>query len=135
MQLQGGAGTDRGERSFDHVLDRAHFCRSERKQETATRVENRADSHRHRVLRHRLERTKHLAVIAQRLFGKNFDPCTRTERTGGLIESDVSVAPKAEELDIDAARGVDAVFVRATLGVKILRDAIRYVRAPDVDVD
>ena len=43
-------------------------------QQAAPCVENGADAHRQRMLRHRFDGTEDLAVILQRLLGENLDP-------------------------------------------------------------
>ena len=135
VELQRGAGANRGERAFDHVFDGADFGGAEGEQQAASRVENGADAHRERVLRHRVEGTEDGAIIAECLFGEDLDPRARTQRAGGFVETDVAVAAEAEELDVDPAGVENALFVTAALGVKIGRRAVGHVGALWVDVD
>ncbi len=135
VKLESGTGTNCGERTFDHVFDGADFRGTEREEQAAARIKDGADAHRECVFRHGVEGAEDRAVITERLLGEDLNPRARAERAGGLIEADVTVAAEAEELDVDAARVEDALFVAAALGVKIGRRANGHVGALLVDVD
>ena len=87
------------------------------------------------MLGHGIEGAEDFAVILQGLLGENLDPSARAEGAGRFVETDVTVAAEAEQLDVDAAGLDDAGFVGAALGVEIGRDAVRNMGAGDVDVD
>ena len=135
VELERGAGADRGQRTLDHVFDGADFGGTEGEEEAAAGIEDGADTHGEGMLRHGVEGAENGAVVAERLLGENFDPSAGAERTGGFVEADVAVAAETEQLDIDAAGVEDTLFVTAAFGVEIGRGAVGHVRAGWVDVD
>ena len=135
VQLEGGPGADGGEWTLDHVLDGANLGRPECEQEDSARVEDGADAHGESVLRHVFEGAENGTVILEGLLGEDFYPRAGAQRAGGFVEADVTIAPQTEQLDINATRIEDALFVTAAFDMHVLRRAIGDVGVLLINVD
>ncbi|MPN15909.1 hypothetical protein SDC9_163245 [bioreactor metagenome] len=135
MELKRAAGHHRRDRPFDRLRRDLRLFRAGDQHHHAGGVENGADPHGEGPLRHRLGRIEIDTVLLIGFRREGFRPGTAAERGDRLVESDMSVVTDAEQLKVDASRIADRLLVAAPLGELVLRQSVRQVRVPDVDVD
>ena len=67
-------------------------------------------------------------VVAAGLLGEDAHVGARGQGAAGLVEADVAVASDAEDLDVNAAVGLDGLVVGGGAGVEIIAPAVGAVR-------
>src|SRR5258708_15584512 len=130
MKLERGS-SDRGcERSFNGFGDSGCLGGAICEKENPLCFENGADAHGDGALGNLFFGGEELAVVFDGFFAENFQTGSRTEAGGRFVESDVAVAADAENLQVDAARIANGLFVGRTILMVVSLDGA----IGDVDV-
>ena len=111
MELQGRRGDGAGDRAFDGFGDGGGLGRAGGQQKDFAGFEDRADAHGDGAARAFFAGTEKLGVVVERLAAQDFEAHARGQAGGRFVEADVSVAANAEKLEVDAARGANALVI------------------------
>src|SRR5207248_2778347 len=130
MELQGGGGYGRRQRPLDGSGDGGGFGRAGGQEENSFGLENCADAHGDGALRNLFARRKKFAIVFRGVFAENLQASARADAGSRLIETDVSIAADAEDLQVDAAGAANILLVRSAVLLVIAFD--RAVRNMDV---
>ena len=131
----------RGDRVRDAALDRARDDRrlalAKRHHHHALRLENGADTHRHRARRHILLAEEIARGVLARDAVERDQARAARARGAWLVEADVARAADAEELQVDAARGANHALVGVAHRAHFVlaRGAVGDVGVRRIDVD
>src|SRR5258708_35787349 len=122
VKLQCGS-SDRGcERSLNGFGDSGCLGGAICEKENPLCFENGADAHGDGALGNLFFGGEELAVVFDGFFAENFQTGSRTEAGGRFVESDVAVAADAADLQVDAARLANGLFVGRTITIVVSLD-------------
>src|SRR5579859_7207830 len=116
MKLQRGGTDGRGDGAFDGFGDSGGFGFAGSKNQDASRIENCADAHGDGTFGNFGALREKATIIFDGFLREFLQPSARGEAGVWFVETDVSVAADAENLEIDAAGVFDGAFVFVTIG-------------------
>src|ERR1700686_1590078 len=135
VQLQRRSGHRSGYRTFDGLGNRRGFGRTAGQRQNSPRLQNGSDSHGDGALRNLFAGGKKLAVVLNCFFRQDFQARSGTETGSRLVETDVAVAADAQDLQVDASRIANALFVGgAVLAIVFFQRAVRNMNVGRRDV-
>ena len=135
--LQRGAGAHGGDGAFHEARDGILLALAEGEEDDPLGVHDGANAHGDGLGGHLFDASveEQAGVVVDGLLGEHLGVRAAGEGAPGLIEGDVAIGADAEELDVDAAGGLNGVFVGlAGLG-DILGEPVGHVGLGLVDVD
>src|SRR6059058_2467191 len=110
MRLQRRSGNGAGDGTFDGFGDGSGFGGAGGEQKNFARLENRADAHGDGAARALFAGGEEFGVVVERFATQDFEPRSRGEAGGRLVEADVAVTANAEKLQVDSAGGANCSF-------------------------
>lgn len=135
MQLENRSRNARGHRSEKRLFEDVCLAFAGHDHHNPPRLHDAADAHRVGEMRHiRFRRKKTLVRLNGGIRQRNA-VCVLLEHVLRLVEADVPIWPKPQQLEINAAKLADGRVVMAALRVAVLGHAIRNVRVPQVNLD
>src|ERR1700723_1870267 len=136
MKLKRRSSDGGGNRAFDSPRDCVSFYVSAGQDENSARLLNRSNAHGDGTLGDFFAGDEGLAIVFDRLAGENFQPGPRSQARRRFVEANVAIAPDTKNLQVDATRCPDFLFVRRTILFVIAGNhSIRNVSSRWVDVD
>ena len=105
----------RGDRAADGVIDRLRLVLARGNQHDALRRHDVADAHGNRLTRHLVRVLEEARVRFDGVRRQRDDVRAVSEFLRRLVEADVTVAPDAQQLNVDAARVVDRLVIRLNI--------------------
>ena len=102
----------RGDRAADGVIDRLRLVLARGDQHDALRRHDVADAHGNRLTRHLVRALEEARVRFDGVRRQRDDVRAVSEFLRRLVEADMTVAPDAQQLNVDAARVVNRLVIR-----------------------
>jgi len=135
VHLEHGRRDHRRERTFDGRRYGPGLLPAEGQEQARPAGHDRPQAHGDDVVGHLVHAAEQGGIVAARLLGQRLDPRPRGQRGRELVEAEMAVRPDTEDLDVDAAGGVDPLLVARAAGRDVRGQPVRDVHPVCADVD